>query len=80
MMEIVIGKVDSIVIGYTNNGNGWYQHTWGLKNGRVVETTASNRNNSYYYGLELKKSDADAFADWTELNPPGGGVVRRVKQ
>lgn len=72
------GEVDAIVIGYTNNGNGWYQHTWGLKDGKVVETTASNAGNKMYYGLELKGKEASAFADWTEAHPPGGGVVRRV--
>lgn len=72
------GDIDSIVIGYTNNGDAWYQHTWGLKNGKVIETTASNNGNPYYYGLLLSKTEADAFTDWTAANPPGGGVVRRV--
>jgi len=75
------GEVDAIVIGYAYNPRqGWFQHTWGEKDGEVVETTSSNFNSTHYYGVALKGDEATAFAEWTEKNPPGGGVVRMVKK
>ncbi len=71
------GKIDSIVIGYAHNPSaGWHQHTWGLKSGKIVETTASNVSSTRYFGATLSKSESTKFAHWAEANPPGGGVVR----
>lgn len=76
------GKIDSIVIGYAfnNNMNGryWFQHTWGLKDGQIVETTPSNWDVRKYFGLNLSKQESKAFADWAKANPPGGGKVRLI--
>jgi hypothetical protein len=75
------GEVDAIVIGYAYNPRqGWFQHTWGQKDGKVVETTGDNSNSTHYFGVPLTGDEATAFADWTEKNPPGGGVVRKVKK
>lgn len=72
------GKIDAIVIGYSVNDHtkNWIQHTWGIKNNSVVETTRENFNNNYYFGLRLSPAEANAFVAWTSANPPGGGKVR----
>jgi hypothetical protein len=78
------GKIDSIVIGYTRTpidagGSGkWFQHTWGLKNGEVVETTKFNTFNKNYFGVALNKEQADAFATHVLSNTPGDNKVRYV--
>lgn len=78
------GKIDAVVIGYARTPKGvnppnWHQHTWGMKNGKIVETTASNKGNLHYFGVKLGKADSGKFADWAIANPPGGGVVRYGK-
>lgn len=72
------GKVDQIVIGYAKGPYGWHQHTWGMKDGKVVETTEGNFDNSEFFGLPLEGEEAGKFAEWVEKNPPGGGVVRMM--
>ncbi len=73
------GKVDTIVLGYAKNPYGWVQHTWGLKNGYVVETTPSNLGANKYFGMKLSAKEAKAFSTWTEKNRPGKGMVRTVE-
>lgn len=70
------GKIDQIVVGYARNEFGWHQHTWGLKDGKVVETTASNFDNTHYFGAPLDDAEARAFVKLTGDNPSGGGMVR----
>lgn len=70
------GKIDQIVVGYARNEHGWHQHTWGLKDGKVVETTASNFTNTHYFGAPLTDGEAKAFVKLTGDNPAGGGMVR----
>ena len=64
------GKIDKIVIGYMHNAasipdwlntNTWIQHTWGLKDGKIVETTPANFRADNYYGMELNHREANAF-------------------
>jgi hypothetical protein len=72
------GKIDAIVIGYAKNRSaGWHQHTWGEKDGKIVETTPSNMSSTHYFGVALDKQDSRAFAAWTKANKPGMGKVRR---
>jgi hypothetical protein len=75
------GKIDSVVIGFAKGSQGWHQHTWGMKKGKIIETTASNlRDNEHYFGLELSPVESTAFSLWVKGNPPGQGVgVRFVE-
>ncbi len=70
------GKVDKIVVGYALNAQGWHQHTWGEKDGKVVETTPSNFINKKYFGAPLDDKEGAAFAKFAEKNRPGMGMVR----
>lgn len=70
------GQVDAIVIGYARNIYGWHQHTWGLKNGQIIETTPSNKNVTHYFGVTLSPEGSVAFAAWTQDHRPGMGAVR----
>jgi SPP1 gp7 family putative phage head morphogenesis protein len=71
--------IDDIVLGYARGPDGdWHQHTWGLKNGKIIETTQGNATATEYYGMKLTKTEAKAFANHAKANPPGGGVVRRT--
>lgn len=70
------GSVDDVVIGYAKNKYGWHQHTWGLIDGGVVETTPSNFANTKYFGMRLSPKEAKAFVKWTKKNKPGLGRVR----
>jgi len=70
------GHVDHIVIGYAHNYQGWHQHTWGLKDGHLVETTSENTDNDHWYGYTLSPDEATAFADHCAKYKPGMGMVR----
>ena len=75
------GLVEHVVIGYAKNEEGWHQHTWGLKDGRVIETTPSNAQNSHWFGVPLDEAESKRFAEHV-LKPtsaPGNGNVRTVK-
>lgn len=72
------GKIDAIVTGYAQNFQGWHQHTWGEKNGKIVETTESNLINTRYFGVMLNKTESVAFTKWAEENLPG--KVRTMKR
>lgn len=53
------GKVDFIVTGYALSEDGfWRQHTWGLRDGKFIETTAKR---TYYYGVILNDDQAEKF-------------------
>lgn len=76
------GDIDSIVIGYTYNPYNpklMIQHTWGLKNGIVVETTASNAYNGKYYGYILNEDQAKSFSRQAIIDLPGMGKMRQAK-
>ena len=73
------GDVDQIVIGYAKDGGRWHQHTWGMKDGKVVETTRGNFGVTEYYGLPLEGEEANKFAEWTAKNAPGQGKVRHMR-
>lgn len=72
------GKIDAVVIGYAKNSEGWHQHTWGTKGGKVVETTESNHQNSDWFGAPLSAPQSKKFAEHAlrEGNKPGQGNVR----
>lgn len=73
-------KIDHIVVGYAQTDRGWHQHTWGLKNDKVVETTPyDHENTSLYFGHKLSDNDANKFKQLTKNNPPGKGMVRTKK-
>jgi hypothetical protein len=53
------GKIDKIVTGYALSDDlGWRSHTFGLKNGKVVETTYEY---DLYYGIELGPRESKRF-------------------
>ena len=71
------GKIDSIVIGYAHlPGTGWFQHTWGDKGGKIVETTPSGRGITKYLGAKLTDAESAGFADHLRKNAPGQGMIR----
>lgn len=72
------GKIDAVVVGYARNSQGWHQHTWGVKDGRVVETTLSNTRNLEYYGSQLSSTQSSQFSRFVARpeNRPGNGNVR----
>lgn len=67
-----------IAIGYALNYEGqWFQHTWGMQDKILIETTEINYNNiQLYFGVVI--ADPCSFAKWCEQNPPGSGRVRRT--
>ena len=69
------GEIDDIVFGYCQHIDGtWRQHTWGMKNGKIVETTLENYERAYrYYGTKLSKNAADDFSAFVAKlrNEPG---------
>lgn len=72
------GDIDGIVIGYAYDRDvGWIQHTWGVKNGKVVETNLS-ANPSQYFGAELTPAEARSFVAWSKTALPGQGRMRYV--
>jgi hypothetical protein len=72
------GEVDGIVLGFAYNPEaGWIQHTWGVKDGKIVETNAS-ADNEQYFGMTLTPAEAASFAAWCKANQPGMGRVRRA--
>ena len=73
------GKIDEIIIGYAENFQGWHQHTWGLKKGKVVETTQSNYINTNYFGYTLSKKEAKEFVKFSNSVRPGQGFMRTNK-
>ena len=75
------GKIDSVVVVYAKNHEGWHQHTWGVKDGKVVETTESNLGNTDWFGKELSPEQSQSFADFVARpeNRPGNGNVRTKK-
>lgn len=74
-----LGYVDTICIGYAQNDEGWHQHTWGLLNDGVVETTPSNFHNSAWFGVALSEEQADGFTKFMKRAKPGMGFVRTWK-
>lgn len=69
------GVIDAIVIGYAKNSAvGWHQHTWGEKNGKIIETTQGNMSSTFYYGVTLDKKESAAFAKWAIENDKTGKV------
>lgn len=72
------GCLTDIIIGYALNIEGyWFQHTWGMIDRKIVETSKVNFENiKIYFGAVV--NDPSAFADWCAQNPPGKGKVRRI--
>jgi hypothetical protein len=58
------GGLSGIGTGYALSGDLWRQHSWGVKNDCIIETTATRLK---YFGLLLTGESADHFA---RLNPP----------
>ena len=75
------GKIDQVVVGYAENADGWHQHTWGLKAGKVVETTRSNTENKNWYGAPLSNAQSTQFSNYVlkPKNSPGKGNVRTTQ-
>jgi len=49
-----------IVTGYALADEGvWYEHSWGIEDGKLVETTGNRY--SMYFGYRLTKKEADDF-------------------
>ena len=74
------GSIDQIVIGYAMNPQGvWFQHTWGIKDDIIVETSEVNFFHiKTYFGVVL--DDPLSFVELCNNNPKGSGKVRRVKR
>lgn len=80
--EYRAGNADRIAIGYAHHPiTGWHQHTWGVKDGRVVEATPHDFHNTHWHGTVLSKEESDAFAAHVEKkeNYKGAGNVRTKK-
>jgi hypothetical protein len=75
------GKIDTIGVGYAKNFQGWHQHTFGLKDNKVVETTDDNLRNTIYYGIPLSKEQSKSFSKFVlqKENKKGNGNVRTIK-
>ena len=73
----VNGDADSVVIGFYKDtrNHGWVQHTWGLKNGKVLDPTPGVIP-EYYFGYELKGSELSKFIEATNKYLPGQGKIR----
>jgi hypothetical protein len=69
--------IDKIVIGYALSKLGtWFQHTWGLREDTLVETTEVNfLYVETYFGIVLE--DPKTFVELCKNNPAGSGKVRR---
>lgn len=53
------GKVDTIVTGYALSSDGlWRQHSWGLSDGKVIETTERRVK---YFGVSLNDREIRTF-------------------
>ena len=60
-------SLDGIGDGYALSGDGlWRQHSWGIKNGEIIETTSPRVK---YFGRCLQGSDADQFAETNRGDP-----------
>jgi hypothetical protein len=57
------GKIDAVVTGYALDDIRlmWRQHSWGLKGGKIVETTEGNLGSSAYFGVKYTGKDAAEF-------------------
>ena len=65
------GKIDAIGTGYVlTERNLWTQHSWGMKDGKIVETVKANVGSSKYFGVVLNRGDAKAFVKCMKANPP----------
>jgi hypothetical protein len=71
-----MGYIDTICVGYAQNEEGWHQHTWGLLDGGVVETTPSNFENSAWFGVPLNEDECKWFVLKCKRNKPGMGMIR----
>jgi len=59
--------LDGIGDGYALSDDGlWRQHSWGIKNNEIIETTSRRMK---YFGRLLLGSDADQFADANRGDP-----------
>ncbi len=69
--------IEHIAIGYALNYEGiWFQHTWGLKDSVIVETSEANfLYVKTYFGIVLEKPLE--FVELCKNNLPGNGKVRR---
>lgn len=72
------GVIDKIVIGYALSKEGaWFQHTWGIKDSTIIETSEVNfLNIETYFGVVME--DPKVFVELCNNNPKGSGKVRRV--
>lgn len=70
--------IDYIVIGYAlNSDDVWFQHTWGLKDGVIIDTAEVNfLHIKTYFGIVL--DDPNSFVELCKNNPAGSGKVRRI--
>jgi phage-related protein (TIGR01555 family) len=74
------GDIDSIHIGYAKHpSSGWFQHTWGSKNGHTVELNPENEDVSSYMGTPLDGAETQRLLNLTAAHPPGAGYLRTKK-
>jgi hypothetical protein len=76
------GLIDNVVLGYAQSDLGWYQHTFGIKNGKIVDSTAiGKRLNKNYFGTVMSTDKSRMFAEYVSLpeNASGNGNVRTLK-
>lgn len=59
------GMIDSVIMGYAYipKNRGWSQHFWGLKDGKIVETTPTFMNAKDYFGIILGEKIAIKFGN-----------------
>ena len=72
------GLIDHIVIGYAlSDSDVWFQHTWGIKDNFIIETSEVNfLHIKFYYGVTL--DDPISFVELCNSNPQGNGKVRHI--
>ena len=67
-------KIDAIATGYVLADNGaWRSHSWGIKKGRIVETTDAGNGALAYFGIVLSKAEAKQFQTLNVFCPTGSG-------
>jgi hypothetical protein len=67
--ELWLEKKSGLVgigVGYALSGGLWRQHSWGVRDGEIVETTNSR---TQYFGRILTGVDADRFAEENRGDP-----------
>jgi hypothetical protein len=76
------GKVDAIGTGYALGAgkhvtdDTWFPHSWGIKDGKIVETTKANFPIKKYFGITLTGKDARRFVSAAAQN----NIIENIKE